>query len=222
MINPAKLLFVFGARSGASASLASAKGVSVTIVANGSGQLARPLEASFGKSVPVSVARSLSSGHLNLSQPTRSSANAGAMLANLITMRLISMLTRYPGQLPDVMNIHSSFFWRKSRVFYARSYGGEERIYPKLVLNVFNWAASHERSARGRLSSARLSSQSVFCSALALVALSLRIDCFRQKSDMRSFSDKPKLQLRRLLPQRQLRFTARQNMQTMYAVGPHL
>jgi hypothetical protein len=59
----------------------------------------------------------------------------------------------------------------------------------------------------------------VFCSVLALVALSLRFDCFRQ--NMRSFSDKPKLQLRRL-PQRQLRFTARQNMQTMYAVGPRL
>jgi hypothetical protein len=61
-------------------SFTSPNGFSVTIVANGSGHVARLPEASFGKSVPVSVARSLSSGHLNLSHPTGSCAKAGAAL----------------------------------------------------------------------------------------------------------------------------------------------
>jgi hypothetical protein len=81
-MNPAKLLFDFGARSGGSESLASASGSSVTVVANGSGQLTRLPEVSFGKSVPVSVARSFSSGHLNLSQPAGSCANVGAALTH--------------------------------------------------------------------------------------------------------------------------------------------
>jgi len=85
-IDPAKLLFDFGARSGATGSLASANGVSVTSVANGSGKVARPPEGSFGKSVPVSVARSLSSGYLNLSQPDGSCASADTALTDRVNI----------------------------------------------------------------------------------------------------------------------------------------
>jgi len=79
-INPANVVFDFGTRSGPTGSFTSPNGFSVTIIANGSGHVARLPEASFGKSVPVSVARSLSSGHLNLSHPTGSCAKAGAAL----------------------------------------------------------------------------------------------------------------------------------------------
>src|SRR5215472_9251783 len=77
-MNPANALFDFGARSGATGSFTSVNGSSVTVVANGSGQPTRLPDASFGKSVPVRVARSLSSGHLNLSQPAGSCASAEA------------------------------------------------------------------------------------------------------------------------------------------------
>src|SRR5579862_5385479 len=74
---PAKLSGDFGARSGGAGSFASANGTSATIVPKGIGNVTLAPEAIFGRSVPLSVARSLSSGHLNLSQPTGSCANAG-------------------------------------------------------------------------------------------------------------------------------------------------
>ena len=80
--NPANVLSDLGARSGAIGNFTSLNGSKVTIVANGSGHVARLPEASFGKSVPVNVARSLSSGHLNLSQPAGSCASAGTALTH--------------------------------------------------------------------------------------------------------------------------------------------
>jgi hypothetical protein len=62
-------------------SLASANGTSATVVASGKGHAKRSPDPTFGRSVPFSVARSLSSGHLNLSQPTGSCANAGTAIA---------------------------------------------------------------------------------------------------------------------------------------------
>ena len=52
-INPANVLFDFGVRSGVTGNFTSLKGSSVTIVANGSGHVARLPEVNFGKSVPV-------------------------------------------------------------------------------------------------------------------------------------------------------------------------
>src|SRR4029077_16370087 len=80
--NPANVLSDLAARSGATGNFISLNGSSVTIVANGSAHGARRPEASFGKSVPVNVARSLSSGHLNLSQPAGSCASAGTALTH--------------------------------------------------------------------------------------------------------------------------------------------
>jgi hypothetical protein len=67
--NPAKDAGDFGAGSGGKGNLASAKVFRPIAAANGIGQGMRSPELTLGKSVPLSVARSLSSGHLNLSQP---------------------------------------------------------------------------------------------------------------------------------------------------------
>jgi len=93
-MKPANVSGDFGARSGATGSLASANGTSARVVAQGMGHATRSADMSFGRSVPLSVARSLSSGHLNLSQPTGSNAKAGpvntqatrTMVADLTTM----------------------------------------------------------------------------------------------------------------------------------------
>src|ERR1700722_4333402 len=71
----------FGALSGGVGSLASSKGTRATLVAHGIGHVTRSPDAILGKSVPLSVARSLSSGHLNLSQPTGSCARQGPAIA---------------------------------------------------------------------------------------------------------------------------------------------
>src|SRR5271170_446080 len=97
-MKPAKDAGCFGARSGGIGNLASANGTSVTVVAKGKGHAARVPDASFGKSVPLSVARSLSSGHLNLSQPTGSWARAGMTIDKKRTTAgtIVAALTAMP------------------------------------------------------------------------------------------------------------------------------
>src|SRR5215469_6631102 len=68
-------------------SLASTSGTSATMVAKGSGHFTSVPDTTLGRSVPVRVARSLSSGHLNLSQPTGSCANAGAAANTAVARR---------------------------------------------------------------------------------------------------------------------------------------
>src|SRR5271154_706101 len=79
-MKPAKLSDDFGARSGAIGSLASANGARATTTETGSACATLVPDATVGVS-PMSMARSLSSGHLNLSQPTGSWANAGPAIA---------------------------------------------------------------------------------------------------------------------------------------------
>src|SRR5262249_48514872 len=105
-INPANVLFDFGARSGAIGSFTSADGSSVTVVANGSGHRTRLPEASFGRSLPVSVARSLSSGHLNLSQPAGSSAKAVVALTHRAS---IARRGRIDGPYNRLIQIQADF-----------------------------------------------------------------------------------------------------------------
>src|ERR1700733_2262466 len=93
-MNPANESGDFGARSGAVGSLASANGTSATVVAKGILNATRSPDATFGKSEPVSVARSLSSGHLNLSQPTGSWASAGAAIAQAMRTVIANLMAR--------------------------------------------------------------------------------------------------------------------------------
>jgi hypothetical protein len=65
------------------------------VVAQGIGHATRSPDMTFGKSVPLSVARSLSSGHLNLSQPTGSCAKPGRAITQA-TRTMIAGLTTMP------------------------------------------------------------------------------------------------------------------------------
>src|SRR5215472_581089 len=85
LINPAKLPAVFGGRDGKTGSFASAYGMSATVTA---------VASDCGIWVPEAIcdglarsARSLSMGHLNLSQPTGSCANAGVAANNAMAIR---------------------------------------------------------------------------------------------------------------------------------------
>src|SRR5271154_7127132 len=81
---PAKLSGDFGARSGAIGSLASANGFNDTTTETGSVGFRLVPDATAGVS-PVSMTFSLSSGHLNLSQPTGSCARQGVATAKATT-----------------------------------------------------------------------------------------------------------------------------------------
>src|SRR5271154_1051954 len=83
---PAKLSGDFGARSGAIGSLASANGFNDTTTETGSVGFRIGPEATAGVS-PISMARSWSSGHLNLSQPTGSCAKHGVATARATRAR---------------------------------------------------------------------------------------------------------------------------------------
>src|SRR5579862_8330914 len=93
-MKPANVSTDFGARSGSVGSLALSKDTRATLVAHGIGQVTRSPDVTFGKSVQLSVARSLSSGHLNLSQPTGSCARHCPATAQATTTRIAFLMTR--------------------------------------------------------------------------------------------------------------------------------
>src|SRR5579864_1285083 len=122
---PAKLSGDFGARSGGTGNLASANGTSPTIVANGIGNVTRAPDVSFGRSVPLSVARSLSSGHLNLSQPTGSAPNAGAAIAQAARTMNAVLTAQSRSSATPVCNLPAC--WQPANDATTTSAQGEKR-----------------------------------------------------------------------------------------------